>query len=144
MNTYNVSSTEACLLLRYDFVKGDPEFATPTPVNLDGYYAKLIITCTKQVLVNQKTEILEFSSLDSNTIVVVRDNKVFIDIDSKVLSQSRYTCKLTLISDSYRLPVSTFYLNVGFSNSYPSGVIVESYNFSEDGFALLNINRGLN
>ena len=141
MKTYYVSSTSSDLVIQYDFFIGDSGFNKPKPVSLKGYKAKLILECTKQVLVNQKSQIIEFSSDDTSTIVQVKDNKVFIQLSNETFTQSLYRAKLTLESAQYRLPISFFNIIISPYTSYDEGLKTEVYNFTEKSFSLFNINR---
>ncbi len=141
MNSYQISSGDTDLVYQLSFYRGKTEFTPAKPADLGGYRAKAIFTCTKQVLVNQKSLTLTYSSDSDITIVMVRDNVLTIQLPSQLLNQSLYLVKIILESDSYKLPVMSFNLATNFSTTYNPGIISDEYNFTPEGYALFDVNR---
>lgn len=141
MNSYQISSGDTDLVYQLSFYRGKTEFTLAKPADLKGYTARAIFTCTKQVLVNQKSLTMTYSSDSDISIVIVRDNVVTIQLPSQLLNQSLYLVKIILESDSYKLPVSSFNLVTNFYTTYNPGIISEEYNFTPDGYALFDVNR---
>lgn len=141
MNSYQISSGDTDLVYQLNFYQGKTEFTPAKPADLKGYRVKAVFTCTKQVLVNQKSLTMTYSSENDITIVIVRDNNITIQLPSQLLNQSLYLVKIILESDSYKLPAVSFNLISNFSTTYNPGIISEEYNFTPEGYALFDVNR---